>query len=831
MENLYNDEENGNTGISSGQNQSNIEEIIHFMDFYDLGLLIVEQRANLPIQVVYVNRTACEITEMSKDEIMSIGPEFVYRHFHNKEIRDMQMFANDIGRKSIRLFWVFHGEEKIIEYIADIRKEQVQDQHSGEDKSLFYIKLSKVNTELHYDISNPDIEGQLPVICEEPSLETLQQDNEAYADFQKLKDKLNKKDIMNISMNLTKNTHSGFYNLIYLKNDVKEVLTVDAVLEKIAAYEYDHNDQKRFRQQFNRERLIRLYQYGIKEQRFQHCFQAFDNNYIWLDSNIVMERNPETGDIEAVIYCDSLHKNMLLHLAMSSIIEHKYRFVLCLEMKIGKGILYGNGKEQTNVREIKYDNEFIKSIAEGIIYPDQEEFCKAVSIDHILSVMQEPDSTYTKVYKMRTPDDQIKIQKISFSYVKYDLKIIIATCSDITADVKKNYDNNVTLKKAYEDIKRANQAKTEFLTRMSHDIRTPMNGIIGLATLTLDRKDLSFEVRKNLQDIYKSGKYLLSLINDSLDISKIQNHKLKIQTSPQSCKSVIENIIICIKPLANEKHINLVVNTNFATDMTVMIDEIRIQQIFINLLSNAIKYTPAGGHVDFNIDQCGSTDKMIHFSFTVKDNGIGMSKEFLPKLFRPFEQESRYHSSGVTGTGLGMSIVKYLVDLMNGKIEVHSELGKGTQIKVYLDAEIYLAKIQQPEFTSNDFCKLLNKRVLLCEDNHLNAKIAVCILKEKGMEVKHVQNGKEAIEAFDATAEGTYDMILMDIRMPIMGGIEAAKLIREMNRKDAKTIPIIAMTANAFDEDIQECKNAGMDDHIAKPIDMKQFIQKVLKYF
>lgn len=371
---------------------------------------------------------------------------------------------------------------------------------------------------------------------------------------------------------------------------------------------------------------------------------------------------------------------------------------------------------------------------------------------------------------------------------------------------------------------RASSIKSDFLARMSHDMRTPMNGILGLIALSMD-EPMSNTARDNLRKIENSSKYLLSLINDILDMTKLESSKISLNCEPVSSTEYVESIIDSVKPSVQEKNIDFVVNVRNVDFVPIIIDKVRIQQIFTNILSNAIKFTPPGGRVEATLECLGREDHVAHDKFTVRDTGIGISKEFLPKIFEPFEQEN--NSSEYAGTGLGMSIVKNLVDMMDGRIEVKSEQGVGTEVTVWLD--LLRAEDAKPASTIIDYSEkhLDGARILLCEDNKLNAEITVRLLNSKGCIIDLANNGVEGVKRFSQSPEGYYKAVLMDIRMPVMDGNTAAKEIRALDRADAREVPIIAMTANAFESDIQQSKESGMDAHLAKPIEPKLLFKTI----
>ncbi|MCI2058072.1 MAG: transporter substrate-binding domain-containing protein [Oscillibacter sp.] len=372
-------------------------------------------------------------------------------------------------------------------------------------------------------------------------------------------------------------------------------------------------------------------------------------------------------------------------------------------------------------------------------------------------------------------------------------------------------------------LRHALAAKSEFLSNMSHDMRTPMNGILGLLDLTLDRPDLPDEVRGNLCGIQDSGRYLLQLINDTLDMSKIESNKLTLHYETVNSRELIQNLDTCVGSLARESGVTLQLHFKNTELGYIRTDPLRLQQIFVNIVSNAIKFTPRGGRVDLTAE-CLRREKGMAFTLiSVRDTGIGMSGEFLPRVFEPFEQENAAPVQSTAGTGLGMSIVKKLVEMMGGRIEIRSEQGVGTEVLVWINFRcVYPAPREtgpgQEETDARDSV-LRGKRVLLAEDHPLNTQIAAKLLEKKEMAVEHAENGQLAVERFSAAPPGYYDAILMDIRMPVMDGLQAAKAIRALDRPDAGTVPIVAMTANAFKEDVQKSLKAGMDAHLSKPIE------------
>ncbi len=374
-----------------------------------------------------------------------------------------------------------------------------------------------------------------------------------------------------------------------------------------------------------------------------------------------------------------------------------------------------------------------------------------------------------------------------------------------------------TLQQAQE----ASASKSDFLSRMSHDIRTPMNAIMNLTKLARESEDLHV-VRGYLDKVEISGEFLLGLINDILDMSRIENGGLTLHKENLTRSEFINMVDTVINPLMEERHIHFHSELR-PGEYTIHVDKLRFNQIFFNLLSNASKFTPAGGDVWFIVDNLETKDDKLKIRFTVRDNGVGMSEEFIGHMFDPFAQEHSKLSDNSQGSGLGLPIVKSLVDAMDGTISVKSELGKGTEFVVVFEVDIVAREELQTEvLPAADKKKKENAHVLLVEDNEMNIYVARIILENGGYQVTLAHNGREALECYEESEPYTYDAILMDVRMPVMDGIEATRRIRSMDRADALSVPIIAMTADAFDEDSKRTLEAGMNYHMAKPIDATQ---------
>ena len=377
-----------------------------------------------------------------------------------------------------------------------------------------------------------------------------------------------------------------------------------------------------------------------------------------------------------------------------------------------------------------------------------------------------------------------------------------------------------------------NRAKSTFLFNMSHDIRTPMNAIIGYADLASRHSDEPEKLKKYMENIQVCGQNLLMLLNNVLDLARIENDKTEMEYSVSDVEKDFRNCIAMFRNQADSKGQTLTVTTQLLHPY-IYADVPHLTEVCTNLVSNAVKYTGAGGTIRCGVTQKpGEKEGWCDTVVTVADNGIGMSQEFQQHIFEPFERERTSTVSKVEGSGIGMGIVKKLVGLMGGTVEVESKIGVGSTFTVTIPCRIASEEETQAKRETNpsDQKCLCGTRILLTEDNDLNAEIATELLQEEGCTVDRAKDGVECVDMLEKAADGTYQIILMDVQMPVMNGYDAAKKIRRMDDPQKANIPIVAMTANAFSEDKQVALDAGMNDHIAKPIDMSVLVPTLRKY-
>ena len=387
---------------------------------------------------------------------------------------------------------------------------------------------------------------------------------------------------------------------------------------------------------------------------------------------------------------------------------------------------------------------------------------------------------------------------------------------------------------ALQSAERASKAKTDFLSNMSHDIRTPMNAIIGITTLMKNELHQPEKLAEHLGKLESSGQLLLGIINNILDMSRIESGKTTLNVEKMNLPQQIRQLDSIIRQQAGQSRQTFTVSTNLQHE-NVLADPNRLNQVLMNILSNAVKYTPTGGHIRFEVDELPRNEHYARYRFVVQDDGIGMSADYQKTLFDPFTREERSGTNKVQGTGLGMAITKNIVDLMGGSINVESATGKGTRFEVVLefpiDAEAdHAQQVQALPEEAEETSPLSGMKFLCAEDNAINAEILQMLLEAKGASCTICSNGQEIVDAFANVKPGEYDMILMDVQMPVMDGLEATRRIRSGENPLGRVIPILAMTANAFLEDMQKSKEAGMDAHLSKPVDIAALEQTVKRF-
>lgn len=445
-------------------------------------------------------------------------------------------------------------------------------------------------------------------------------------------------------------------------------------------------------------------------------------------------------------------------------------------------------------------------------------------LDQLSSIQPGEQREWDREYIHQKTGEQLWFRVVVFCTDIQGEKKYILDLSDRTADKQINQ----KLEEAVHTAENANNAKTTFLNNMSHDIRTPMNAIIGFTNIAM-KQDLKPETRSCLEKISESSEHLLTLINDVLDISRIESGKIKFAPIPVDLTEIVDTVRNIMYGFLANRNISFYTNLGEPEYLYVLADAVRIREVLVNILSNAVKFTDDGGEITFESSYySGADEHYIVVRYRITDTGVGMTEDYLEHIFDEFSQEDNGARTQYKGTGLGMAITKRYVDLMGGTITVKSKKGEGSTFIVELPLELTdKSKIQEHNYPVTSV-SLRGVKILMAEDNDLNAEIAMVQLEELGIKVTRVSDGSEAVSTFLEYPPGTFDMIFMDIMMPTMNGYEATETIRcHSERPDARTIPIIAMTANAFAEDVQASLDAGMNGHIAKPIVMEEVVKTV----
>ena len=515
----------------------------------------------------------------------------------------------------------------------------------------------------------------------------------------------------------------------------------------------------------------------------------------------------------------------------------EYFSVLLLELDSGQIFSYRevgeNGKRIADFCR-KYGNqwcELLPAYADEIVTDEsRENFLDQLSLDALCSNQDD----FSMTYEFKTGDRIIYHQtRIAYVYKKDRSRVAVIGTRNIDDLIKKERMQEAKLKEAYIVAEEANKAKTDFLNNMSHDIRTPMNVILGYNELM--KQYLTDPILVDYQNkIEQSGKLLLSIINNVLDMARIESGKMVVEERAEQIGLVVEEIESVFESCAQEK--NIVFTTSVDVDHThVLWDGFKVREILMNLVGNAFKYTPDGGHIAIDVKELDcERSGYVRIQTQIKDTGIGMSEDFLPTLFDSFSREYNTTIGKVSGTGLGMAIVKNLVDMMDGDICVKSKLGEGTCFTLTFEHRIADADSKEwnQELDVLDEKSILEgKRVLLVEDNDLNAEIAMAILEQSGLVLDRVEDGLACINRLSEVDADLYDLILMDIQMPNMNGYEATRRIRQFENVKKASIPILAMTANAFEEDKKMAMEAGMNGHISKPIDVSVLENQIINIF
>ena len=617
--------------------------------------------------------------------------------------------------------------------------------------------------------------------------------------------------------------YAGEYVLIHERENDPFGVMIDHIT--------DEEQKKEFTRIFHRNNLIHLFESGQRQVSYTFRSKRLSGKTLWM--KIVLDMTAREGeDIYGFVSLQDVDRNVIKELVRGQVVDSMIDF-----------IAYWNTAANDSQIFTRYECYQVDASFEGkkkveklqeqlidLVIPEEREIINAQMSWEVIHARIQHGLSWDFMYHAQDEELGVRTKRIFAFFLENDESVIVMVQRDVTDIMSEQEKQNAELQRALEIANRASHARDEFLSSMSHDLRTPLNGIIGAAELAkLFGDEVPDMVQEYLDDIISSGHFMLNLVNDILDTNRLASGKLELHLKKIDIQHIIQDMRQIFGVTCADKGINLVFEPG-ENIHTVYADPVRIQRIFSNLLSNAIKFTPPGGTVYFRaIEREIIGDKYL-VTIQVKDTGTGMSEEFQEHMFEIFAQEENDTNTFNIGTGLGLSIVKNLVELMGGTIRCSSKLGVGTEFFVTMPFQ--LAEEAEEE-QSAEKCAiqeelLWDHRILLGEDHDLNAKIVTRLLESKQIQVERAKNGKEAVELYAASAPYSYDAILMDIQMPVMDGIEASKKIRMLERPDARLIPIIALTANVFDVDVQRSKAVEMNAHLVKPIDPQKLFRTLI---
>lgn len=664
------------------------------------------------------------------------------------------------------------------------------------------------------------------------------------------------------------NTKDGSFHF-YKRDEASSKLQETDKLTDFRQFNYRYgkelihsNDKEQFYKTFDLDTIRKKIKDGVRKFNLELRRKDYKGEYRWSElSGTVINDNSDTivisyRDIHEL--WEAKNEKEKADKRFISIINNFYDAIYEYDAYTYETVIWKSTKHYPWLIFGKDEMQQGKIFRSGYVREDYRELAERMTKrQNVIEAMKNGETERSVELPLKGYDGEYHWFAIQFQMLEQDkdkLKIMLYI-KDIDQTKRAEKRQQDVLKDALELAERSNSAKSEFLSRMSHDMRTPMNAIIGMCTIAAANIDNAEKIGDCLNKIGVSAKFLLSLINNVLDMSKIESGKLNVANREFNLKNMLENLYTLCQNQAKEKNQEFSIFISEEIEECYIGDELRMNQILLNLLSNSIKYTNENGKIRLIIEKQSETKKLMFLKMCVKDNGIGMSKEFMKRVFEPFEQERTSGGRIFEGTGLGLSITQNLVHIMNGTISVESELGIGSEFTIILplkkirkkeknikdnkleelsnivedmEKNLYLQTENELKIPEEVFAEFDEEHILLVEDSELNREIAQTLLEMKNLIVETAFNGQEAVEKYNAAKENYYKAILMDIRMPVMNGLEATKQIRKSKKQDAKAIPIIAMTANAFEEEKQEAERAGITAYLTKPIEVKK-LYKILR--
>ena len=626
--------------------------------------------------------------------------------------------------------------------------------------------------------------------------------------------------------------------------DLPKDCTYSKFLEAVT-WDLADSEKEKFMANMDASYLMDAFITGKYELWFDINKPNFEGESFWTRNTVILTQEKETGDILGLAVVKNIttsykrEEEKVYQLEIINALSIDYTNVFMVNLMTSRirivrmndvaGSFYND-----ELGEQFYDDALEFYIDVSVYADDRDMMRMAFSRDNILRQLIKRETFYVNFRSNINNNIQyMKLKVVRIGDIKETGNFLLAFMN-VDDEIEHEMKQKKLLQETLSMAESASRAKTMFLSNMSHDIRTPMNAIIGFTTLALNHINDAVMTKTYLEKIKSSSNHLLSLINDVLDMSRIESGKMKINRTVNSMENIIAEVDTIMQPQIQMRHIEYSLIKRGNLSRPVMVDGLRLNQILINLVGNAVKYTPEYGKVQFMITEMPAiSDDLSSYQFRIKDNGIGMSKKFLEKLFLPFERDENKSIEKIQGTGLGLAVTKSLVDIMDGSIFVKSEEGKGSEFLVCFDFDnakpndIPVETKKQNVYETDVIESFKNVRLLLVEDNEFNREIAEELLKSVGFIIDCAKDGKQAVQMVNDSPAEFYKVILMDVMMPVMNGYEATKKIRSLKDSGKANVPIIAMTANAFEEDKNQALDCGMDKFISKPFDINDLLTKL----
>ena len=771
-----------------------------------------------------LNNLSEGVAVLCKNPDGKVRLEFISEGFANM----MRMAPEEvIGRYGSDVKYSLHPDERE-RVLNELQKYFESGREHGEftyrlkrgDGSYFWVKNSITQMELE--------NGEKKLYCSHYDLtEEVEQQEKLRQNYRERLDRHLRSAGRNVILlgqcNITRDVISEIINYTDSEFDEDFSSSRTAFITGISKAIIDDDERRGFLDIFLNEPAIRAYRNGFTKLE-KICMVMLPNEdtgrYVRFFARLL--EDPDTGDITGNLSVTDMTEQIIRERIMLNLAYVGYDMVSEIDLNRDKQRIMRNWQRGDFSGEEKNYFEYLTQFIATYVCEEYREKTAILLDKERLVEKLEKCGSFSLNYSIKNENGEIRFKNLTVLATDLRLGKICFARKDITETVEQERKSKAELEQALAAAEKASRAKGAFLSSMSHDIRTPMNAIIGFAEIIAQNTGDKETVERSVQKILKSGDVLLKLINDILDLSKIESGKATLDLTAVDLNTEIENLSVMFSESTEQAGVNFVVVKNIA-NRYVLCDNIKLSQIMVNIISNAVKFTPKGGRIVFSINERGKAENgFASYVFSVKDTGIGMSEKFRSHAFEMFEREKTTTETGISGTGLGLAIVKRLVEMMGGEIEIFSELGKGTEVVVSLKLQITdVSNVRTVKLKANAVVDFAEKRLLLVEDNEMNREIATAILSELGFTVEQAENGAVAVNKVVNSKDGYYDMILMDLQMPVMDGYKATSEIRALPNRALAEIPIVAMTANAFDTDRQKCLEAGMNAHVSKPIDVE----------